>query len=41
MWMILKRWIRRYDQWCRELGLTAEQRRSCVPYRKEPESDRD
>ncbi|MEI8634351.1 DUF5363 family protein [Vibrio sp. PP-XX7] len=41
MWARLKHWIQRYDQWCRELGLTAEQRRSCVPYRKESADDRD
>ena len=32
----LKRGIKRYDDWCREMGLTPDQKRSCVPYRKDP-----
>lgn len=32
----LKRGIKRYDEWCKEMGLTPEQKRSCVPYRKDP-----
>ena len=31
-----KRWIAKYDQWCLSLGLTPENKRSCVPYRSEP-----
>ncbi len=32
----LKRGIKRYDDWCKEMGITPDQKRSCVPYRKEP-----
>ncbi len=32
----LKKGIKRYDDWCREMGLTPDQKRSCVPYRKDP-----
>lgn len=32
----LKRGIKRYDDWCKEMGLTPDQKRSCVPYRKDP-----
>lgn len=31
----LKRWVAKYDQWCLSLGLTPENKRSCVPYRSE------
>ncbi len=31
-----KRGIQRYDDWCKEMGLTPEQKRCCVPYRKDP-----
>ncbi len=31
-----KRAIRRYDNWCKEMGLTPEQKRGCVPYRQDP-----
>ncbi len=31
-----KRGIKRYDDWCKEMGLTPDQKRSCVPYRKDP-----
>jgi hypothetical protein len=31
-----KRAIQRYDDWCKEMGLTPDQKRSCVPYRKDP-----
>ncbi|CAK3193301.1 DUF5363 family protein [Vibrio crassostreae] len=29
----IKTWIKKYDKWCEELGLTPENKRSCVPYR--------
>ncbi|CAE6915373.1 DUF5363 family protein [Vibrio sp. B1FLJ16] len=32
----LKKGIKRYDDWCKEMGLTPDQKRSCVPYRKDP-----
>ncbi|MFC0171008.1 DUF5363 family protein [Vibrio comitans] len=36
----MKKWLRkmlkRYDDWCLSLGLTPENKRSCVPYRSEP-----
>ena len=32
----LKRGIKRYDDWCKEMGLTPDQKRSCVPYRQDP-----
>ncbi|MDV6251350.1 DUF5363 family protein [Vibrio sp. EA2] len=32
----LKRGIKRYDDWCKEMGLTPDQKRSCVPYRTDP-----
>lgn len=38
MFAILKRWIQKYDAWCHSMGLTIEQKRSCVPYRREDES---
>ncbi|WP_170933176.1 DUF5363 family protein, partial [Vibrio parahaemolyticus] len=31
-----KRGLKRYDDWCKQMGLTPEQKRSCVPYRKDP-----
>lgn len=34
-----KQWLKRYDAWCQELGLTPSQRRSCVPYRSEDKKD--
>jgi hypothetical protein len=34
-----KQWLKRYDAWCQELGLTPSQRRSCVPYRAEDKKD--
>ncbi|WP_162197057.1 DUF5363 family protein [Vibrio galatheae] len=33
-----KKWIARYDAWCQSMGLTPENKRSCVPYRSEPRS---
>jgi hypothetical protein len=33
----IKAWVRKYDQWCEELGLTPENKRSCVPYRRDPQ----
>ncbi|WP_169739006.1 MULTISPECIES: DUF5363 family protein [Vibrio] len=32
----LKRLIARYDAWCLSMGLTPENKRSCVPYRRDP-----
>lgn len=34
---ILLRWLARYDAWCQEWGLTPENRRCCVPVRREEE----
>ncbi|MCW8334489.1 DUF5363 family protein [Vibrio paucivorans] len=31
--------IAKYDAWCESMGLTPENKRSCVPYRKEPSRD--
>ena len=31
----IKAWVRKYDKWCEELGLTPENKRSCVPYRRD------
>ncbi|MGR5284654.1 DUF5363 family protein [Vibrio maritimus] len=39
MLKLFKRWLARYDQWCESLGLTPENKRSCVPYKKEPQDD--
>lgn len=33
----IKAWGRKYDKWCEELGLTPENKRSCVPYRRDPQ----
>ena len=33
----VKVWIRRYDMWCKDLGLTPENKRSCVAYRRDPQ----
>lgn len=38
---ILLRWLARYDAWCQEWGLTPENRRCCVPVRREGEEPRD
>ncbi|MGN2615973.1 DUF5363 family protein [Aliivibrio fischeri] len=37
MLTLIKLWIRKYDAWCESLGLTPENKRSCVPYKKEEE----
>lgn len=34
---LIKLWIKKYDDWCKSLGLTPENKRSCVPYKKEEE----
>ncbi len=34
---LIKLWINKYDDWCNSLGLTPENKRSCVPYKKEEE----
>ena len=36
MWKWLKRVIAKYDAWCHSMGLTPENKRSCVPYRSDP-----
>lgn len=33
-----KKWLKRYDEWCESMGLTPENKRSCVPYRADPAS---
>ncbi len=33
----IKVWIKKYDRWCEELGLTPENKRSCVPHRRDPQ----
>ncbi|MGB1974054.1 MAG: DUF5363 family protein [Vibrio toranzoniae] len=33
----IKVWIKKYDKWCEELGLTSENKRSCVAYRRDPQ----
>ncbi len=33
----IKALIKKYDKWCEELGLTPENKRSCVPYRRDPQ----
>lgn len=38
MWQWLKRQIANYDLWCQQMGLTAGQKRRCVPYRSEYQS---
>ncbi|WP_017054087.1 hypothetical protein [Vibrio genomosp. F6] len=35
----LRGWMARYDLWCQSMGLTPEQRRSCVPYKEEPKRE--
>ncbi|WP_217543237.1 hypothetical protein [Vibrio metschnikovii] len=36
MWQWLKQALAHYDAWCQQMGLTPEQKRSCVAYRAEP-----
>ncbi|USD31973.1 MULTISPECIES: DUF5363 family protein [Vibrio] len=31
-----KQWVAQYDAWCQSMGLTPENKRSCVPYRTDP-----
>ncbi|CAH1608864.1 MULTISPECIES: DUF5363 family protein [Vibrio] len=31
-----KKGLKRYDDWCKEMGLTPDQKRSCVPYKQDP-----
>lgn len=33
----IKVWIKKYDKWCEELGLTPENKRRCVPHRRDPQ----
>jgi hypothetical protein len=35
IWKTIKQWVEKYDAWCLSLGLTPENKRSCVPYKKE------
>ncbi|WP_158675997.1 DUF5363 family protein [Vibrio aquaticus] len=35
----LKRLLAKYDAWCLSLGLTPENKRSCVPYRTDPSAE--
>ncbi|GAD74377.1 MULTISPECIES: DUF5363 family protein [Vibrio harveyi group] len=30
-----KKGLKRYDDWCKEMGLTPDQKRSCVPYKQD------
>lgn len=39
MLKLMKKWLKKYDEWCASLGLTPENKRSCVPYKKEPNRD--
>jgi hypothetical protein len=32
----MKNQIAKYDAWCKAMGLTPENKRSCTPYRSEP-----
>jgi hypothetical protein len=32
----LKQLVAKYDAWCDSMGLTPENKRSCVPYRSDP-----
>lgn len=36
MWQWFKQALARYDAWCQRMGLTPEQKRSCVVYRTDP-----
>lgn len=36
-----KKWLARYDDWCQSMGLTPDQKRCCVPYRKDPIHDKE
>lgn len=31
----LKRALKKYDSWCQEMGLTEDQKRCCVPVKRE------
>ena len=33
-----KQWLAKYDAWCQSMGLTPENKRSCVPYRSDSTS---
>ncbi|MGC9402833.1 hypothetical protein [Vibrio genomosp. F10] len=32
-------WLNKYDAWCVSMGLTPENKRSCVPYKKDPSTE--
>ncbi|MGF1753109.1 DUF5363 domain-containing protein [Vibrio makurazakiensis] len=36
MFKWFKSWLEKYDRCCEQLGLTPENKRSCVPYRPDP-----
>lgn len=36
----LKKWIAKYDAWCKEMGLVPENKRGCVPVRREDDTTR-
>lgn len=38
MWAWIKVLVAKYDAWCQSMGLTPDQKRSCVPYRSDPEN---
>ncbi|PMG32479.1 hypothetical protein BCU97_21295 [Vibrio splendidus] len=33
----IKALVNKYDKWCEDLGLTPENKRSCVAYRRDPQ----
>lgn len=35
MFKRIQKAIQRYDEWCKSMGLTPDQKRCCVPVRKE------
>lgn len=35
MFKEIQKAVKKYDEWCKSMGLTPEQKRSCVPIRKE------
>lgn len=37
---VLLNWLARYDAWCEEWGLVQENRRCCVPVRRDEEESK-
>jgi hypothetical protein len=35
----IKALVNKYDKWCEDLGLTPENKRSCVAYRRDPQGN--